>query len=174
MTEAEFLNRYGKVSLTPEGIGSMIDDKNRQEGRKDTSDNVQAHRTAVTEAEIHLQMLQALDRGDTNMAKNMLLTTLNVDTGFLPEFQKRGKISKKQLEEATIFARNYLDYLAAHTNVIIVPRLDFNMAFYGLAGLLEDPADVQRLQKLIESLDWNASKAAMKGASSAASPANIK
>jgi hypothetical protein len=31
-----------------------------------------------------------------------------------------------------VIARNYLDYLAAHTNVIVVPRLDFNMAFEGL------------------------------------------
>ena len=59
----------------------------------------------------------------------MLLTTLNTDTGFLPEFQKRGKISKKQLDEATVIARNYLDYLAAHTNVIVVPRCGFQHGF---------------------------------------------
>jgi hypothetical protein len=163
LTEKEFLDRYGNVPMTPEGMDSIIDDRNRREGRKDTSDYGEAHRRAVSDAGIHLQMLQALDRGDTNMAKKMLLTTLNVDTGFLPEFQKRGKISEKRLQEASAFARGYLDYLAAHTNVIVVPRLDYNMAFLGLADLLKDPADLQRLQQLLESLNWNASKPATNG-----------
>jgi len=158
--EKEFLDRYGNVPMTAEGIDSIIDDRNRREGRTDTSDYVEAHRRAVTEAAIHLKMLQALDRGDTNMAKKMLLTTLNVDTGFLPEFQKRGKISEKQLDEANVFARNYLDYLASHTNIIVVPRVDYNMAFEGLTDLLKDPADLKRLQQLLESLNWNASKSA--------------
>ncbi len=151
------------VPMTAEGMVSIIDDRNRREGRKDTSNYAQAHLAMVTAAAIHLQMLQALDRGDTNMAKRMLLSTLNVDTGFLPECQKRGKISEKQLEEASVFARNYLDYLVAHTNVIVVPRVDFNMALYGLADLLKDRADLERLNKLLESLNWPASKPSTKG-----------
>lgn len=150
--------------MTAEGMASIIDDRSRREGRKDTSDYVEAQLRAVTDAAIHLKMLQALDHGDTNMAKKMLLTTLNVDIRFLPEFQKRGKISEKQLEEANVLARNYLDYLAAHTNVLVVPRVDYNMAFGGLAELLKDPADLKRLQQLLESLNWNASKPAKDGA----------
>jgi len=59
-----------------------------------------------------------------------------------------------------VFARNYLDYLASHTNIIVVPRVDYNMAFEGLTDLLKDPADLKRLQQLLESLNWNASKSA--------------
>jgi hypothetical protein len=162
LTEKEFLDRYGNAPMTAEGMVSIIDDRNRREGQKDTTDYVHAHRTTVTEAAMHLRMLQALDRGDTNLAKLMLLSTLNVDTGFLPEFQKRGKIPEKQLEEATVFARNYLDYLAAHTN-LIVPRLDYYMALDGLTDLLKDTADLQRLNQLLESLNWPASQPATNG-----------
>ena len=158
MTEEESLKRYGKTPATAEGIASVIDDQNRIQGRKDTTDYAQAYETSVTEATILLSVLKALDSGDTKRAKEMLVMSLNTHTGFLPESQKRAKIPEKQLHEARAIAHDYLDYLTQHTNAIVIGRVDFGMAFNGLSKLLDDPVDLERLVRLLRSLDSNQSK----------------
>lgn len=81
----------------------------------------------------------------------MLITSLNLDAGFLPVFGARAQISKDQQQKAKKFAAKYLDYLVAHTNEIQMGRVDFAGSFIGLASLLKgSPDDLSRLTNLID------------------------
>jgi hypothetical protein len=155
LSEQEFLQRYHDTSLTPEGITSIIDDRNRRAGKKDTTDYAQAYAANVTDGMTRLRILEALDRGDTAKAKRLLTTTMNIDAGFLPVFGARAQISQEQRDQAGRFAKGYLDYLIGHTNEIQVGRIDFGNCFIGLGQLLRDsPTELRRLTNLIQSLDW--------------------
>ncbi len=155
LSEQKFLQRHHDTPLTPEGITSMIDDRNRRAGKKDTTDYAQAYAANATDGMTRLRILEALDRGDTAKAKRLLMTTMNIDAGFLPVFGARTQIPEEQREQARTFARGYLDYLIGHTNEIPVGRIDFGGCFMGIGQLLEDsPADLIRLTNLLQSLDW--------------------
>jgi hypothetical protein len=155
LSEKEFLERYHDVPLTPEGMATIIDDRNKLAVKKDTTDYAQAYASNVTDGTIKLRVLEALDRGDVAKAKRLLITTMNVDAGFLPVFGARAQISKVQREDASKFAKGYLDYLIAHTNEIQVGRVDFGGCFIGMGSLLENsPDDLIRLTNLIQSLGW--------------------
>lgn len=154
-SDQEFLQRYRDVPLTPEGMTAIIDDRNKRAGKKDTTDYAQAYDANATDGMTRLRILEALDKGDIPKAKRLLMTTMNVDAGFLPVFGAKAKISKEEQAQATKFARGYLDYLASHTNEIPAGRLDFTGCFIGLGQLLEDsPEDVTRLTNLIQRLNW--------------------
>jgi hypothetical protein len=154
-SEQEFLQRYRDEPLTPEGMTAIMDDRNKIAGKKDTTDYAQAYDANATDGMTRLRILEALDKGDIPKAKRLLMTTMNIDAGFLPVFGARAKISKEKRAQATKFARGYLDYLAAHTNEIAVGRLDFTGCFIGLGQLLEDsPEDMTRLTNLIQRLNW--------------------
>lgn len=155
LSEQEFLRRYHDVPITPEGVTSIIDDRNKRAGIKDTTDYAQAFTGNVTDGMVKLRVLEALDRGDTARAKRMLVTAMNIDTGFLPVFGARAQLSKEQQDDAAKFAKGYLNYLVAHTNEIHVGRPDFGGCFIGLAHVLQDsPDDLNRLTNLIQSLNW--------------------
>jgi hypothetical protein len=155
LSEQEFLQRYHDAPLTPEGMTSIIDDRNKRTGKKDTTDYAQAYAANVTDGMTRLRILEALDRGDIARGKRLLITTMNIDAGFLPVFGARTRIPEEQREQATKFAKGYLDYLIGHTNEIQVGRIDFGGCFIGLGQLLQgSPADLIRLTNLIQSLDW--------------------
>ncbi|MEI8288312.1 MAG: hypothetical protein WCH99_02475 [Verrucomicrobiota bacterium] len=155
LSEQEFLRRYHDVPLTPEGVTSIIDDRNKRAGKEDNTDYAQAFDGNVSQGMVNLRVLEMLDRGDTAKAKRMLITSMNIDAGFLPVFGARAKLSKEQQEDAAKFARRYLDYLVAHTNEIHVGRPDFGGCFIGLAHVLQDsPDDLNRLTNMIQRLNW--------------------
>jgi hypothetical protein len=154
-SEEELVQRYKDVVLTPEGVASIIDDRNKREGRNDRTDYAQAFADNVTDGMTQLRVLEALDHGDVAKAKQVLITAINIDTGFLPVFRARAGISEAQRAEAEKFARNYLDYLIAHTNEVQVGGGDFAGCFAALGSLLEgSPDDQARLTNLVHSLGW--------------------
>jgi hypothetical protein len=148
----DFLARYGSVPLTAGGITAIIEDRNRREGQEDHTNYEQAHEAALSEATTNLEMLRALDRGETELVRKMLFTLLNVDVGFLPQYRQRSTLSAEQITSAEDLARDYLSYLEQTTNHFSVLRLDFQMALHGLADLLEDREDLERLVRLLRRL----------------------
>jgi hypothetical protein len=155
LSDEEFMERHHDTPLTPEGITRIIDDRNKREGKKDATDYAQAYAADAVDGMTRLRTLEALDRGDTAKAKRLLMTTMNVDAGFLPVFGTRAQIPAEQQEEARTFAKGYLNYLIAHTNEIQVGRIDFSGCFIGIGELLRDsPSDLMRLTNLMQSLDW--------------------
>jgi hypothetical protein len=153
MGEKEFLERYHDVPMTPEGISKMIDDRNKIEGRKDTTDYSFEYSRSTSDGTITLLILRALDQGDVARAKQMLISRLNAGVGFLPEYGKSAKLTSEQVNDARKFAKDYLDYLASHTNEISPKRLDFQMGFLGLAQLLQDePQELAQLKSVVQAM----------------------
>jgi len=155
LSEQEFMQRHHDTPLTSEGITSIIDDRNKRLGKTDTTDYAQVYAANVTDGMINLRILEALDRGDVAKAKRLLMTTMNIDAGFLPVFGARARIPQEQRDEAVKFSKGYLDYLIGHTNEIPVGRIDYGSCFIGLGQLLQDsPSDLSRLTNLVQSLNW--------------------
>jgi hypothetical protein len=153
MTEEEFLNRYGNVPLLPDDMVRMIDDRNRERGTEDKTDNSQAFLTDLTEGSTSLMIVKQLDGGNVVTARNMLLTRIKLVVSFLPVYQKRTKIDAKTLADAKTFARDVLDYLIAHKDELDPRFLDLQWALAGLAQLFDDdPVQSQRLLGLVDEL----------------------
>jgi len=70
--------------------------QNSKAGKKDSTDYTQEYAHNVSDGTAKLIVLEALDRGDIAKAKRILITTMNIDAGFLPVFGARARIPKKR------------------------------------------------------------------------------
>jgi len=104
MSEEEILERYGDVPIIPDGMAWMIDDMNRERGIEDNADYAQAFQSDLTQGRVALMTVKQIDKGDIATARRMLLTSVNLNVGFLPVYQKRAEIEAKTLADAKIFA----------------------------------------------------------------------